>query len=79
MRLAALTLLLAALLAAPAWAQAPEPSVVAFARQVVILKDGRLLDRFDTYGVDAVTLADRYQHECDDTHRGESDGDGAEV
>ena len=39
-----------------------EPSVAAYAREVVILKDGRLLDRFATDGLDAVELADRYQH-----------------
>lgn len=39
-----------------------EPSVAAYAREVVILKDGRLLDRFETNGTDAVQLADRYQH-----------------
>jgi putative ABC transport system ATP-binding protein len=39
-----------------------EPSVAAYAREVVILKDGQLLDRFDTGGIDATELANRYQH-----------------
>jgi putative ABC transport system ATP-binding protein len=38
-----------------------EPSVAAYAREVVILKDGRILDRFETHGIDATELANRYQ------------------
>ena len=38
-----------------------EPSVAAYARAVVILKDGRVLDRFETGGIDATELANRYQ------------------
>ena len=39
-----------------------EPAVAAYAREVVILKDGKLLDRFETDGIDATELANRYQH-----------------
>jgi putative ABC transport system ATP-binding protein len=39
-----------------------EPSVAAFAQEVVILKDGRLIDRFATQAVDgSQALAARYQ------------------
>jgi putative ABC transport system ATP-binding protein len=38
-----------------------EPSVAAYASEVAVLKDGRLVDRFPTEGADAEELAIRYQ------------------
>ena len=38
-----------------------EPSVAAYAGQVVILRDGRLIDRFEVDGGDAADVAARYQ------------------
>jgi putative ABC transport system ATP-binding protein len=41
-----------------------EPSVAAYAREVAVLKDGKLIDRFATDGIDGTeALAVRYQ-EC---------------
>jgi len=38
-----------------------EPSVAIYAKQVVLLRDGQLVDIFDTTGLDAAELAERYQ------------------
>jgi putative ABC transport system ATP-binding protein len=38
-----------------------EPSVAAFAQEVAILRDGRLLDRFPVNGADSEDLAIKYQ------------------
>jgi len=38
-----------------------EPSVAVYADEVVVLKDGRLVDRFATESLDTQTLATRYQ------------------
>src|SRR3954468_3860414 len=38
-----------------------EPSVAAFAQEVAVLKDGKLLDRFPVNGADSEDLAMRYQ------------------
>jgi putative ABC transport system ATP-binding protein len=38
-----------------------EPSVAAYAQEIVILKDGRVVQRFETGGEEAETLALRYQ------------------
>jgi putative ABC transport system ATP-binding protein len=40
-----------------------EPSVAAFARQIAVLKDGKLIEQFPTDGADGEELASRYQ-EC---------------
>ena len=39
-----------------------EPSVAAFAQQVVVIKDGRILEIFDNDSDDAAAVANRYQH-----------------
>jgi putative ABC transport system ATP-binding protein len=38
-----------------------EPSVAIYAKQVLLLRDGRIHDIFDTTSLDAVHLAERYQ------------------
>jgi len=40
-----------------------EPSVAVYAREVAVLRDGRLLERFATEGVDGQGLAAKY-HQC---------------
>ena len=42
-----------------------EPSVAAYAGEVAVLKDGHLVDRFETAGLDAQALATRYQQAVD--------------
>jgi hypothetical protein len=38
-----------------------EPSVAAYALEVAVLRDGKLIDRFATDGMDTQALAGRYQ------------------
>jgi putative ABC transport system ATP-binding protein len=38
-----------------------EPNVAAFAHEVVVIKDGQLVERFDTGNLSAIELATRYQ------------------